>query len=203
MNDFPVIPISKQSIANRRLVYGVGVNDSDYMVNPKVNGKNNICQFYAKWSGMLKRCYSDRYLKGRPTYEGCKVCEEWLTFSAFKLWMTKQDWVGKELDKDLLVQGNKIYSPRSCIFVSRRVNTLLVDCGASRGEFMIGVSIAINKYSAHCSTPEGNYRIGYFKSELEAHEAYCDIKYKLIAEVAANEGEPVKSALLRYKIPRY
>ena len=109
----------------KRLVYGVGINDADYVVQKwetigYVNGKQKqkliwICPYYSAWKSMLKRCYSSKYQDKRPTYKGCSVSDEWLTFSVFKVWMEKQDWEGKQLDKDLLFEGNKIYSADTCV----------------------------------------------------------------------------------------
>ena len=52
---------------------GVGINDSDYVVQVKKDVQNNSgvrkqkvvwnCPFYQSWSGMLKRCYSEKRLK--------------------------------------------------------------------------------------------------------------------------------------------
>ena len=108
-------------------VYGVGTNDAGYAIQvmESVRGANGkpkqriiwFCPFYRRWVHMLERCYSERYQEKKPTYIGCTVCEEWLRFSNFKSWMETQDWEGKHLDKDLLVEGNKIYSPDTCILV--------------------------------------------------------------------------------------
>ena len=134
----------------RRLVNGVGVNDADYVVEKLettgyVNGKQKqklvwYCPHYRAWRGMLSRCYSAKYQEKQPTYIGCSVSEEWLTFSNFKAWMEKQKWEGMHLDKDLLIEGNKIYSADTCVFVSPLVNTFINDQMAKRGEWLIGVS---------------------------------------------------------------
>lgn len=109
-----------------RLYCGVGINDADYIVNPggrKMQGKL-MCPFYTRWCNMIKRCYDKNTLKKRKSYDGCSVCDEWLTFSNFKKWMESQEWDGKHLDKDILTMGNKIYSPETCFFVSNRINNL-------------------------------------------------------------------------------
>ena len=77
-----------------KLVYGVGINDADYVVQKKetvgyVNGvrKQKIvweCPYYRVWKGMLKRCYSPELQERQPTYKGCSVSKEWLTFSNFR-----------------------------------------------------------------------------------------------------------------------
>ena len=53
-----------------KLVYGFGVNDSDYEVQGKISGRRHICQFYRVWNSMIQRCYDPKYLAKRPTYMG-------------------------------------------------------------------------------------------------------------------------------------
>lgn len=67
-----------------RLVFGVGINDADYAVQPKINGVQVCCLFYRKWKNMLERCYYPKELVKHPTYQGCVVCDEWIYFSNFK-----------------------------------------------------------------------------------------------------------------------
>lgn len=110
-------------------VYGVGVNDADYRVREGhyEGGKliySWVCPFYQTWVNMLSRCYSDNQKVRTPSYKGVYVCGEWLTFSNFKTWMELQDWVSKELDKDLFGNGQE-YSPVFCCFVSKRMNLLI------------------------------------------------------------------------------
>ena len=140
MTDFIEVPASKISISKRKLVYGIGINDADYNIQSKISGKNVRCPYYRKWTNMLNRCYSDKPHDKYPTYIGCTVCDEWLTFSNFKEWMIKQDWKGMHLDKDIKINGNKTYSPETCVFIPHEINSLMLDCAASRGALPLGVS---------------------------------------------------------------
>ena len=186
----------------KRLIYGVGTNDSDYQVKEIINGKQVICKFYARWCAMLSRCYSEEYQKKYPTYKQCVVCIDWLSFSNFKKWMEKQNWKGNHLDKDLLIQGNKTYSPELCLFVSPQVNSLMVDSAKTRGDYPVGVTFhkTAKRFNAYCSVSGNQKHLGSFDTQEEASEVYKAFKYKLIAEVATNQDEPLKSALLRYKL---
>lgn len=121
---FIEIPANKRSLAMRRPVYGVGINDANYQITPIINGRQVMCPIYQAWSGMLERCYSGKYQAKKPTYIGCAVCNEWLTFSKFRAWMLKQDWQGKQIDKDIRVKGNKIYSAETCMFVTNKENSV-------------------------------------------------------------------------------
>lgn len=183
----------------KKLVSGVGVNDSIHPVNTKLNGKNVRCPFYEKWTGMLNRCYSSKFHKRNPTYIGCKVCDEWLTFSNFKRWMETQEWNGKHLDKDILQQGCKIYSPSTCIFVTPFINSLLLTRDARRGFYPLGVvyqherakfqsNIAINGKSKH---------LGFFDTEKQAHKSWQHAKANHIEDVANSQEDCVlKFALI-------
>jgi hypothetical protein len=120
-----------------RLVFGVGKNDADYVVHEEINGKRVMCPFYSVWSSMIRRCYSSVFHSKKPTYKNCFVAKEWLTFSTFKNWMRSQKWEGRELDKDILKIGNKLYSPDTCVFVTREVNILLVNSHVSSGDLPV------------------------------------------------------------------
>ena len=164
-----------------RLVYGVGVNDSNYLVEvrKRESGKNKVvwfCPLFRKWKDMLKRCYSEKFLETKPTYRGCTVCDEWLTFSNFKSWLELQDWEGKQLDKDLLVPGNKVYSPETCCLITPQLNTFLAF--RCTGVFESGVSYykRVGKYIAQISFGGKMKGLGYFDCEQEAHKAWLSAK---------------------------
>tara|TARA_R110000851_G_scaffold287491_1_gene441467 strand:- start:417 stop:1004 length:588 start_codon:yes stop_codon:yes gene_type:complete len=193
--------MTKYTPKKTKLVYGIGINDANYAVRPTVNGKRARCNFYTVWNNMLGRCYSDLVHKIHPTYLGCTVASEWLLFSNFRAWMEGQEWEGRSLDKDLLFQHNKVYSPSTCIFVTAEINTLLIDSAKSRGSLPLGVSIRRrNKYQAQCTVHGKPRHLGYYDTPEEAHEVYKAFKYKHIAEVANQQSEPLKTALLNYVI---
>lgn len=194
----------------KKLVCGVGINDADYLVKKwetiNTNGKRKrkliwSCPFYLAWVNMLNRCYSTKYQDRKPTYSGCGVSEEWLTFSVFKNWMETQDWQDKQLDKDLLFEGNKVYSADTCVFVSGMVNSFTIDCGVTRGELPIGVSWekGSNKFKSRCRNPftEKQEYLGYFTCEQDAHQAWLKRKLELAKELAAMQTDPrVAEALI-------
>jgi hypothetical protein len=184
-----------------KLVYGVGVNDADYALSSKINGKTVRCPFYQTWKGMLRRCYSKAFHKRCHTYTSCTVASEWVFFSKFKVWMDNQDWHGKQLDKDILIQNNKIYSSEACIFVTAEINKLLNVHLKNRGVHAIGVSfVGNNTYQSACRVYGKSRHLGYYGTSEEAHEAYKTFKYKHIAEVANQQSEPLRTALLNYVI---
>ena len=173
----------------RSLVYGTGVNDSDYPILTVVDGKRVKCPFYVKWSSMLKRCYSTKCHIDQPTYVGCIVAPEWHLFSNFKNWMESQDYEGKQLDKDILFAGNKVYSPSTCVFIDSQTNSFLLDSGASRSGYGQGIEKKGNKYKASCSNKGKNVYLGLFDSPQEATHAYFKYKLKLAYELAKQQSD--------------
>jgi hypothetical protein len=78
---------------------------------------------YKVWSSMLTRCYKDCYI-GAKSYLDVTVNETWHNFTNFERWFrTSPRQKGYQLDKDILVEGNKEYSQDSCCFVPKEVNS--------------------------------------------------------------------------------
>jgi hypothetical protein len=200
VTEFRTFPVNKASIVKRKPVHGVGINDADYLVAPRVNGGILMCPYYSAWTGMLDRCYRVDEHKRHPTYIGCSVVKEWHTFSVFRAWMQQQDWQGKELDKDILVPGNKVYSPSTCYFVTRAMNILLNDRRAARGDWPRGVYLIkeTNKFRAHISCFGKWKHLGVFDTPEKAETAYKKGKSDYIRSVAATEAEPIRSALFKH-----
>lgn len=175
-------------MGKKSLIYGVGLNDADYPVDRRVSGAHVRCPFYVKWASMIQRCYSDIYKKKSPAYEGCYVCDEWLTFSNFKSWMEKQDWQGKELDKDLVKLGNKTYSPETCAFVDLATNVFTTDNQAKRGNWPIGASWCTKDFifTSKCNNPftKKKEHLGHFKDAQSAHLAWKKRKHELACQLA-------------------
>jgi len=189
-----------------KLVRGVGINDADYETQKflRVDGKYKsvwLCPYYNKWSHMLLRCYNKKVHEKRPTYIGCSVCDEWLYFSKFKSWMEKQDWESKELDKDLLVKGNKIYSPESCAFINQVTNKFISENENARGELPLGVHLhkPLMKFIAKCCNPTTGKRehLGVFICPQEAHKAWRKRKHELACKLADMQDDPRVAEALR------
>ena len=167
-------------------VYGVGIVGTKYSISEGgVHTKE-----YGLWKNMLRRCYSDTYKKKYPTYEGCKCSENFKSYEYFYEWCHNQIGFGNEgfeLDKDLLVKGNKVYSEDSCIFIPTEINTLLVKREASRGEHLIGVywSNTNKAFVARVNKSKGGSEyLGLFNTEIEAFNAYKTAKESFVKEQA-------------------
>lgn len=175
-------------------LYGVGyLGEGNYKVHNE-NGKRTKC--YNTWNDMLKRCYSKKYHKKYPTYKECTVCDEWLNYQNFAKWYDDNYYeIENErmhLDKDILHKGNKIYSPKNCIFVPEKINTLFVKSNKIRGKYPIGVAYCnqSNKFQAHCKFydfKEGKKKqvnLGRYNTTYEAFESYKRFKEKHIKVIA-------------------
>ena len=111
----------------KKLVYGVGVNDRSRPA--KVDDK--LVKEYSLWVSILSRCYSEKEQARQPTYKGCSVSDNFLSYSFFYDWCHKQigfdniDEKGRywHLDKDLLFVDNKTYSETACVFVPQEINS--------------------------------------------------------------------------------
>jgi hypothetical protein len=192
-----------QMKAKRMKIYGVGVNDADY----PILAQGVLCKYYRVWQHMMERGYSEKYKTKNPTYRDCSVAKEWHSFMAFKDWMQWQDWRGKNLDKDIIVSGNKLYRKDLCAFVDRSVNTFILDCGSRRGSYPIGVHFCntSNKFKAQCQNPFSKKReqLGYFDCPKKAHEAWRKRKHELSCLLAKEQTDPrvAHSLMNRYANP--
>ena len=187
-------------------VCGVGILGTEYPT--KISGV--LTKEYKLWCGMLQRCYSDSYQKQRPTYEGCEVSDSFKSYEYFYEWCNKQigfDVKGFDLDKDLLIKGNKVYSENTCIFIPREINTLLVKRESSRGEHLIGVywHKKDKAFASQVNKNKGKQEhLGYFNTELEAFNAYKTAKELYIKEVANKFKSQIDlrayEALMNYEV---
>lgn len=181
-------------------IYGMGyLGVGEYKVSE--NGK--ATKVYDTWNHMLKRCYDPKYHMERPTYSNCEVCEEWLNFQVFSKWYEENYYEIEDkvmsLDKDILVKGNKIYSPDTCVFVPQQINTLFVKSDAIRGELPIGVTIntngRTNKFQAQCKVNGKKTYIGNYSSPEKAFEAYKEFKENIIKSTADEYKEYIPAKL--------
>ena len=184
-----------------RRVYGKGyLGEGEYKVSE--NGKQT--KQYKTWKNMLMRCYDPKYHEKEPTYIGCIVCEEWLNFQNFALWYEENYYEipGEQmaLDKDILVKGNKVYSPDTCCFVSQNINKLFIKRDNDRGDCPIGVCYhkQSKKYQALCSTGTGKLKyLGSYDTPQEAFQAYKEFKEALINKIANEYLELIPFELYR------
>ena len=92
---------------------------------------------------------------------------------------------GWELDKDILIKGNKIYSPETCAFVPAEINGIFTKTNSKRGVYPIGVSLhKEGRFQAKVLKNKKQAYIGLFDTPEEAFQAYKKAKEEYIKEVA-------------------
>ena len=190
----------------RPSLYGVGIVGTWDRV-----GKDRE---YDLWHSMLRRCYGVKELTRNPTYIGCSVSEDFKEYLKFKTWCNDQigfsysDTNSKHfhLDKDLLVKGNKVYSPDTCCFIPCEINALFTHIKKNKGAFPVGVNFckASKKFRARVYRYGRRHELGLFSTVEEAFLAYKEAKETYIKEVAEkwkDQIDPkVYEALMKYEV---
>lgn len=160
---------------NPNIVCGVGINDHKY---PAVVNKKHVKE-YKLWKSMLTRCYDERFHARMPTYTGCEVSENFKHYSYFYEWCQRQIGFGLDgyqLDKDILVKGNKLYSEEICVFVPHEINYLFKDNTKINSDFGVGVSYhkPRKKFCVKIclgTNRSGKY-VGLYKTAAQAKDVY-------------------------------
>lgn len=194
-----------------KVMYNLG-----YMGEGKYYGyKNKISTpQYNCWHGMFYRCLDKKFKEKCKTYDECQITEKWFNFQEFGQWYDEHYYkVENErmsLDKDILIKGNKLYSPETCIFVPQRINMLFVKSNAKRTNLPIGVSYdeKLDKYVSRYSKIHNMKRIskyiGIFDTPIQAFNAYKFEKEKYIKEVAEDYKDQIPEclyiAMMNYKV---
>ena len=176
---------------SNKLICGVGINDADYDVQPWINGTKTMCPYYDRWYQMLRRVYKTTR---RPyqNYANCVVCDDWLYFMNFKRWMEKEDWQGKQLDKDFLSSGVKTYSPETCIFINNEINQFTKTRNNHKGEHPIGVGFRRGRYIARVSSGDGSrLSLGSYLDPMEAHKAWQRGKIQVGESIILKLDQPL------------
>lgn len=181
----------RRSGRKRALVCGVGLNDANYTTAPSINGLCVVCPAYACWRRMIRRSYDKRYLEQYPTYARVLVCDEWLSFMAFRSWWIENQVDDYELDKDIL-SSDKIYSPSTCVFVPQWLNSFTLGRDAMRGILPIGVHRSKGgRFSASCNNVISGKvdKLGTHDTPTDAHNAWLKRKLELALELKPKMDE--------------
>lgn len=196
---FPNIKPSLNSLACRKPIYGIGINDADYVTNPVINGKQIMCPAYDKWLNMFSRCYGP---KTASTYVGCTVDPQWHSFMNFRSWLIgHENWHSLHLDKDILIPGNKIYGPDTCCLVSSQVNSFFTHVRKKSSKYPVGVQPASNKFRARIASGDGKYICSKSYSTIEeASAAYVELRQNRAIYLASLESNPrIAQAIIDYE----
>lgn len=183
-----------------------GENHREVLWDGAINdcGIDEPREAYNCWYSMLSRCYNPRYLSLFPTYKGVTVCEEWHVFSNFKEWFYDPQngyQEGCQLDKDILVKGNRVYSPDTCCFVPNEINSIFTTRPPKKSNLPMGVRL--HRSGRYTAMFNKKY-LGMFDDIASAVRAYGTARDIHIKEVAKSCKErniitqKVYDALMRY-----
>jgi len=154
------------------------------------NGKQT--KVYKIWKSMFRRAYDPKYHEKRPTYKGVTVCDEWLNFQNFAKWYNEQSYKHDDLDKDILSDGTKIYSPETCVLISHGLNKFIAIIYLNNTSEVVGVSWnkQLQKWFVHIHDPRTGKKkylglfnnkheggVAYRKARLEIYETYYKPKF--------------------------
>jgi hypothetical protein len=126
----------------------IGVGKYPVSINKKLTIE------YQNWACMLRRCYDEKLKEKYSSYFGkCTVCEEWHNFQVFAKWYNENIYqVGTErmhIDKDILFENSKLYSPETCLIVPQRINMLFVEKRGNKSNLPTGINcMPSGKYSS-------------------------------------------------------
>lgn len=169
---------------------------------PSLNRRKT--KVYSKWNNILHRSYSESYKEKQPTYKDVTVCEEWHNFQNFAKWFEDNYVEGFELDKDILVKGNKIYSPETCCFVPKEINSLFKNYNNNLLPTGISYDKINKKYKVSIRINGKMKTKGRYVTVEEAFKVYKTAKETYIKEVADKWKEQISDkvyqAMYNYKL---
>ena len=186
-------------------VYGVGITGNKY---PTSENRKHLKE-YQLWNGLLERCYCPKSQEKFPTYKGCSVSENFKSYEYFYEWCQEQKGFGNdgwELDKDLLVKGNKVYSEDTCVFLPKEVNTALTHRKNVDNKLPVGVKTVTNSksYQASIKIDGKKYYLGVYSTPERAFQAYKERKETSLMKLALKWGEHLdpraEKALYNYRV---
>lgn len=187
-------------------LYGQGCNTLGFM------GKGSkdlvTTKAYKKWQEMMKRCYNTKFLVNNTSYLGCTVAPEWKDFKNFLNWyvskITHDIQLSYALDKDIIHEGNKLYSPETCVLVPKEINNFIVKPRHSS----VGKDISIphgvhlhkktQRYQAYCNNPITGKRVSLklFDTLEEAHFAHLKYKGEMAKHLASKHGAYLENSVI-------
>lgn len=149
----------------------------------------NAKEAHSVWRDMLRRCYAIDAAVKFPAYKDCTVHDEWFDFQVFAKWFYDNCFCEcPTIDKDVLVKGNRIYSPDTCCIIPRSLNVALVKNKEYRGNLPIGVcynrSGKTHPYRAKLKRYGVTVELGIFTNIQDAFLAYKRAKEKYLQELA-------------------
>lgn len=156
-------------------------------------GKHIACvnkestKVYRLWEGILQRCYYGS--ETHKAYRDCAVDPRFFEFQDFAEWaVTQVGYLAEDfqLDKDILFEGNRTYSPESCVFVPRQINSLFTGRKMSKYGTPTGVAYIAREGTYRAALRDANRKILSFRSKdmQECFEFFKRMKIEVVKAVA-------------------
>lgn len=159
------------------------------------------------YHGLLQRCNANGTKQiVSPMYVGCT--NSFADFQDFAGWCQVQIGYndGYQLDKDLLVRGNKVYGNDTLVFIPQELNKLLTKRTRFRGDLPIGVTAEKGGNTFKSSFTRGGKKVnlGNFKTPQEAFKVYKEAKETYIKQQAEKWKDKIDprayKALMEYQV---
>lgn len=167
---------------------------------------------FCVWAGVNSRTMDLAYMTNRrPNYLGCKNL--FSDFNSFTEWcLSQHGYLNREvngkywqLDKDMLVLGNKNYGPDTCMFVPCHINNLFQSGISKNSTSNLPIGVMVNQqgsgFIAQCKVHYKNSaRIGRFDTPESAHQAWQGAKIGEILYHAGRDelGQKLQGALFEH-----
>lgn len=186
-----------------RLLFGIGFLGEGFY--KAIRFKKYVIE-YSTWYLMMKRCYCPKHHKIAPSYIGCSVSEEWHNFQNFASWYCRQKQYGQkgwELDKDILTQGNKVYSPENCCLLPKSINSTVAISRSTNSGLPVGIGIQNSKKNPYRVKLHGAH-VGMYPTVEQAYTVYKSLKEEAVKEIASKWKDKldvnVFEALMTWKV---
>ena len=148
------------------------------------DGKTYHTKASAVWHAMRQRCGVGGSKKANAAYADCVMSENFLKFQFFAEWCQTQIGYGLpnyQIDKDILLEGNRVYSEVNCVFVPQELNSFFCSRSGPVSDLPKGVTRCKNSYSARFAPASVSGYLGMFKTVEEASQSYQDARNKGLA----------------------
>ena len=125
---------------------------------------------------MIKRVYAPDTEQVAKDYAGTSVAPDWLDFQNFAEWFYEQPFCkerGYQLDKDLILPGNKVYQGTLCSLIPRELNSF-ISADNRRNKHGCGVGFVglTGRFFATIALRGCKEYLGTFDTKEEATLAY-------------------------------
>lgn len=170
--------------------------NGEWVFYKEQSGVRVITRSGTLWMNISKRLAQDKsYERSSCVFRDFQSFSEWCQNEYGYL---RQEENGKfwSLDKDILCEGNKIYSEETCIFVPQIVNNVFETSEATKGAYALGAYLSSNgkKFTSRCRDPflKKVLYLGTHDSELEAHKAWQTCKSAILKKLADKYADHTK-----------